>query len=140
MPSITRNRAWIVAIASLPSIESTKVNLSLLFLGCNLILEESFIRNLRPEGILLHMEIIDKVIEALSDGSWHDLNELSTRKGLINLSMTKLICILEFLAECDFIELSETGKGEPLRLAMEVKLQPDIQEFWTKDVEKGGKV
>jgi len=78
------------------------------------------------------MELIDKIFDALGDGAWHDLNELSTRKGLRNLSMTKLRLILDFLAEYDFIELSEEWKGDPLRTVVEAKLQPKVQEFWTE--------
>lgn len=82
------------------------------------------------------MELIDKVIGALSDGSLHDFSELST--GLRNLSMTKLMLILNFLAEYNFIELSQVGEGEPLK----VKLRPNVQEFLRemKEVERlGGK-
>ena len=78
------------------------------------------------------MELIEKVLEALSDGARHDLNELSTRKALGNLSMTKLMPILRFLAEYDFVELSEAWKGEPPRTVVEAKLQPSVQEFWRK--------
>jgi len=89
------------------------------------------------------MQVIDKVLGALNDGVWHDINELSTR--LKNLSMTKLMRILNFLAEYDFIELSEAWKGEPLRPVVEVKLQPSFQEFRRSIIlveknEKGGKV
>jgi len=91
------------------------------------------------------MELIIKVISALSDGEWHDLNELSTREGLRNMSMTKLRLILDFLAKYDFIELNAAWKGDPLRTVMEAKLQPIVQKFW-KEIgwiersEKGGKV
>jgi len=90
------------------------------------------------------MEVIDKIMEALSDGSWHDLNELSAKKGLTNVSITKLTLVLEFLAEYDFIELSETWKGEPLRTVVEAKLQTSAQEFERKirlveKTEKGGR-
>jgi len=78
------------------------------------------------------MELIGKVIGALGDGEWHDLNELSAKKGLTNVSMTKLTLVLEFLAEYDFIELSEAWKGEPLRTVVEAKLQPSAHEFWVK--------
>jgi len=91
------------------------------------------------------MELIDKVFRALSDGSWHDLNELSTSEGLRNVSVTKLTRVLNFLAEYDFIELNEAWKGEPLRPIVEAKLQPSFQEFYRKiqqveRTEKGGKV
>jgi len=91
------------------------------------------------------MELIGRVIGALGDGEWHDLNELSAKKGLTNVSMTKLTFILEFLAKYDFIKLSEAWKGEPLRTVVEAKLQPSLQKFWKEirwieRAEKGGKV
>jgi len=91
------------------------------------------------------MEVIDRIMEALSDGSWHDLNELSAKKGLANVSITNLMLTLDFLAEYDFVELRETWKGEPLRSVTEAKLQPSVQRFWEKIIavertEKGGKV
>jgi len=91
------------------------------------------------------MELIEKVFAALNDGAWHDINELSTIKGLRDLSMGKLMTMLDFLAEYDFIELSEAWKGEPLRTVVEAKLQPIVQEFLreirrVERLEKGGKV
>jgi len=91
------------------------------------------------------MELSEKVIGALSDGAWHDINELSTIKELRNLSMIKLKLILDFLAECGFIELGEAWKGEPLRTVLEAKLQPSFQKFWKEIIAveragKGGKV
>jgi len=91
------------------------------------------------------MELIDQLLEILSDNAWHDINELSTIKGLRNLSMTKLMFLLNFLAEYDFIELSDAWKGAPLRTVVEAKLQPIVQEFLreirrVERLEKGGKV
>lgn len=69
------------------------------------------------------MELIDNVIRMLSDGLWHNRDEL--RKEL-NLSMIKLMHILNFLAEYDFIELRGVGKvDEPLK----AKLQPIVLTF-----------
>lgn len=91
------------------------------------------------------MEPIDEVIEALSDGLGHDLNELSTLKGLRHLSMTKLMGVLDFLAEYHFIELSQAWRGEPPRTVVEAKLQPRFQKFlreikFVERTEKAGKV
>jgi len=82
------------------------------------------------------MELIDKVIGALSDGSWHTLNELTTREELRDVSMTKLRLILDFLAEYDFIELNHE------RPVVEAKLKPKVYAFIEeiKKVERfGGK-
>jgi len=88
---------------------------------------------------------MEKVFDVLNDGTWHDVNEVSTAKGLRKLSMTKLMALLDFLAEYDFIELNEVWKGEPLRSVVEVKLQPSTQKFLreiklVERTEKGGKV
>jgi len=87
------------------------------------------------------MEIlIDEVLEALDDGNWHDVNELSTTEKLRKVSMTKLLTTLDFLAEY-FIERSEVWKGDPERPVMEVKLIPSVQAFvrrvkWVERSEK----
>jgi len=91
------------------------------------------------------MGSIDAVIEALSDGKWHDLNEISTKKGVRNVSITNLILALEFLVKYDFIQLNEAWKGEPPRSVVEAKLQPNVQKFLKEielieTIEKGGKV
>lgn len=76
--------------------------------------------------------IIEELLGALSDGAWHNINELSTIKGLRKLSITKLMVLLDFLAEYDFIELSQEWKGDPLRSVVEAKLQPSVQQFLTE--------
>jgi len=91
------------------------------------------------------MGSIDAVIEALSDGKWHDLNEISTKKGVRNVSITNLMLALEFLAKYDFIQLSQAWKGEPPRTVTEAKIKPRFQEFRREireleRAEQGGKV
>jgi len=53
------------------------------------------------------MEILDDIIDALKDGQWHSINEISTHERLRNYSMTKLIMGSTLLDEYGFIELSE---------------------------------
>jgi len=98
-------------------------------------LEDSFISHLRTEesegceGYSV-MGVLDTLLEALEDGEWHDLNELSTKDGLRGVSMTTLKLSLSHLAE-DFggVELREVWKGEPLILTTEAKLQPILLDF-----------
>jgi len=85
--------------------------------------------------------MIDSILEALSDGQWLDFNELSTKEGLRKASMAQLLTTLNFLAEYDFVELSEVWKGDPKRPVVEVKLTPNAQAFvrkikWMERAEK----
>lgn len=78
------------------------------------------------------MAVVDKLFESLTDGNWHDINEISAKKPFLNLSTSKLLKALEFLAEYGFIELSEAWKGDPLRSVTQARLPPLVQEFIQK--------
>jgi len=73
--------------------------------------------------------LIDIILEFLSDGQRHDLNELSVAEQLRKVSITKLIETLRFLAKYDFIELDEVWKGDPERPVLEAKLTSSVQTF-----------
>jgi len=70
------------------------------------------------------LKVIDEVLRILADGEWHNLNEISTKKPLLKLSTGKLLQVLEFLAEYEFLELSPDPKH-----IVEAKLTPLVQQF-----------
>jgi len=86
------------------------------------------------------MDVLDEILEGLSDGNWHSLNELSTHGELEKLSKTQLMVFVKFLARFDFIELN-CGKR-----IVEAKIHPSIKVFIRemKELERqeeiGGKV
>ena len=78
------------------------------------------------------MGLVDSVIHCLSDGQWHDINELSTHQPLRKTPIYALLINLDFLAEYDFIELSEDLKGDPPRRVVKARLTTTVQEFLRK--------
>jgi len=73
------------------------------------------------------MEKLDAILELLSDGEWHTLNEISAKKPFTRLPLTDLAQLSHFLAEYDFIELDER-----LDHFISVKLTQPPQEFMRK--------
>lgn len=79
------------------------------------------------------MGLVDAVLDCLRDGQRHDLNELSTKEQLRKKSITTLMITLEFLADYDFIELSQgLKKGDPPIPIMDAKLHPAMHDFLRK--------
>lgn len=70
---------------------------------------------------------LDTVLDALRDGKWHSLNELSANPSLKDLSFTKLIQLVEFFADYDFVELRPTFQDDfPIT---EARLTSPLQRF-----------
>jgi predicted transcriptional regulator len=61
---------------------------------------------------------LDKILLILKDGNWHAIQTLSEN---INIPQNKLIHVIDFLTEFDFIQLNDTQK--------KVKLQPPLFNF-----------
>jgi hypothetical protein len=55
---------------------------------------------------------LDAVLDVLRDGKWHSLNELSAYPSLKDLTFTKLIQLVEFFADYDFVELRPTFEDD----------------------------
>lgn len=73
---------------------------------------------------------IDLIIEALKDGLWHTLNEISAYSGLKRITFIKLIDLLDFLEDYSFIESQETFKdGLPIK---QFRLALPVQDFYKK--------
>jgi len=72
--------------------------------------------------------ILNSLIEALADGKWHHLTEISAKaKPLRKVSITNLATSLHLLSEYDFIEL-----GEEPHFILEARINPILQAFWRK--------
>lgn len=71
---------------------------------------------------------VDHVIEALNDGNWHTLNELTTHPTLRDLTITKLLQIVNFLAEYDFVLIEQQVEDDVQ--VTEVKLSPPLGAFF----------
>lgn len=76
-------------------------------------------------------EISEALFEALSDGKWHTLNELTTIKRLRDVSISKLMIVLTFLVEYDFADSRPMvgGEGDSVISIMEVRLEEGFQNF-----------
>ena len=73
---------------------------------------------------------LDIVLDALRDGKWHSLNELSAYPSLKDLTFTKLIELVEFFADYDFVELRLTFEDDlPIT---EARLAVPLQRFLPK--------
>ena len=64
---------------------------------------------------------MDRILDFLKDGKWHDLSQL-TEKFSLSESEAKLI--VSFLREFDFIEVDMRGR--------KTKLHPTMHEFFNK--------
>lgn len=75
--------------------------------------------------------MLDEIIEALNDGKWHSLNEISTRKEpLSRRSMVTLSLLLNFLSKYDFVRLRKELNGDvPQMLIVEAKLSDSVLRF-----------
>lgn len=69
------------------------------------------------------MEALDRVVESLSDGYWHDVTELGRK---VAVSEDKLGKVLEFLKDMGFIHLS---KGSAKVTNEMLRFQRDIKEL-----------
>ena len=72
--------------------------------------------------------VIDQVLELLSDGEWHNLNEVAS---ILGVSGVKVGLIASFLNKYGFIDL---------KLGIKAKLTEPTHQFlkWIKRVEKEG--
>jgi len=78
------------------------------------------------------MEVLDILIEILSDGDWHSINEISIHKSLSSLSISQIQTLLNFLAEYDFIEVNQRPAYDLTVLIVEAKLTESMLEFLRK--------
>jgi len=70
---------------------------------------------------------LDTIINALADGKWWSIHELSTRSGL---TIQQLICLLTFLKKYNLVELRQIGM--PKKLILQARLDVSLQRFWHK--------
>ena len=84
------------------------------------------------------MESLDAMIDLLSDGQWHSINEVSTLKPLQHLTMTQIQMMLNLLIEYDFVEVNQRPGYDLTSLIVEAKINPRMLEFWRqiKEVER----
>jgi len=75
--------------------------------------------------------IFEAIFEALNDGKWHTLNELTTKKYLRAISISKLMIVLNFLVDYDFADSRPMvgGEGDSVISIMEVRLEDRLQNF-----------
>jgi len=80
------------------------------------------------------LEILDRLIDFLSDGKTHSLTEISTFGQLRKYSITQITMMLNLLSEPGFIETNQTANS-----TLEAKISPSFAEFWQKinQVERG---
>ena len=67
------------------------------------------------------MSTIDKLLELLQDGGWHNLNEVAQQVGLSSVNVETVV---SFLTEYGFVMLNEDSK--------EIKLQTATQNFFVE--------
>lgn len=74
-----------------------------------------------------NLPAIDRIIDLLKNGEWHELKEISDKTRLHEF---KIEIITSFLAEYDFLEVDKRKK--------KIKLSPQLQLFLKKikDVEQ----
>ena len=68
--------------------------------------------------------MIDEILEVLSDGEWHDFNELARQTGV---NVLKLDMFLTFLKEYDFGESGEFEKD--FRVVRHFRIKTSLKKF-----------
>ena len=79
----------------------------------------------------METEILDAILELLSDGNWHTINEVSTQQPLLKTPMNRLAQVLNVFEEYGFIEFNQK-EAEGLYVMVEVKLSDSTLAFLRK--------
>ncbi len=74
------------------------------------------------------MLVIDKILDAIHNGEWHEIKEIT---GKTKLKESQIELISGFLAAYDFLELDRKSKR--------IRLSPQLQHFLAKihEIEEG---